>query len=152
MSCDRRPVLLNMKMPSELRASGQAGGRRSSWATTLVMGILALADLVTPDRTQPADNPSYATCGLTAAPSAAVNASCWRAVDLRQAEASALPHVLGGEEWLEDPADDFGVDAIVKDGASYVQALCTDCPPEVEHALTRLNCSTTFSKIRPTRV
>jgi hypothetical protein len=24
------------------------------------------------------------------------------------------------------------IDAIVKDGASYVQALCTDCPPEVE--------------------
>jgi hypothetical protein len=24
------------------------------------------------------------------------------------------------------------IDAIVKDAASYVQALCTDCPPEVE--------------------
>ena len=33
------------------------------------------------------------------------------AVDLRQAEAGALPHLLGGEEWLEDAADDLGRDA-----------------------------------------
>ena len=28
--------------------------------------------------------------------------------------------------------DQEAFDAIVKDAASYVQALCTDCPPEVE--------------------
>ena len=33
------------------------------------------------------------------------------AVDLRQAEAGALPDLLGGEEWLEDAADDLGRDA-----------------------------------------
>ena len=31
-----------------------------------------------------------------------------------------------------DLIDQEAFDAIIKDAASYVQALCTDCPPEVE--------------------
>jgi hypothetical protein len=42
----------------------------------LMVGILALADLATQGGTRPAANPCYATCGLTAPLSAAVNASC----------------------------------------------------------------------------